>query len=431
MDLKKREPGELRARQRYFVFVAIGVFLILLTRLWYLQVVKEQECRLLSENNRIRLRNIPAVRGMILDRNGRVLADNRPSFDVTVMPEDVNDVRVLVDTLSTFLQLPADDLEHKIRNGSRSPFQPVSIKRDISWDELSRLKANRLRLPGVEVGIKPVRTYPWGTAAAHLLGYVGEIDRDELKRGTGYQMGDFVGKCGVEWLYESYLREIDGGRQVEVDAFGRELRVLDEVTPIPGHNLYLTIDVNLQRCAETLLRRKSGAIVAMNPTNGEILALCSSPCFRPEQFANGISSADWEELVSHPLHPLQNKAMQGLYPPGSVFKIITAAAGLEEGVITPETTLSCSGIYYVGRKGHRCWREGGHGRLKVHRALTESCDVFFYQVGQQLGVNKLSTYAKGFGLGRLTEIDLLGEKRGTVPDPTWKRKVLGEKWYGG
>jgi penicillin-binding protein 2 len=431
MDLKRREPEELRQRYRYFVFSAVIIFFFIFIRLWYLQVVKDHEFRLLSENNRIRLRKITAVRGMIMDREGRVIADNRPSFNVMVMPEDVDNMEVLSARLSQVLHLNGDEIVRKIKDSDRPSFQPVEIKRDISWKQLSLLKTYRLDLPGLELNIEPMRMYPQGNVAAHILGYVSEIDKKELKHKSDHKMGDYVGKCGVELQWERYLRGIRGGRQVEVDAVGKELRVLNEVPPMPGHSLYLTIDLNLQRYGEKLLGKKAGTIIAMDPTNGEILAFCSSPSFQPALFANGISDKEWETLASHPLHPLQNRGIQGLYPPGSVFKIITAAAALEEGVIEPNDILNCSGIYYVGNRGYQCWREKGHGAVNFYRGLVESCDIYFYQLGAKLGVAKLNRYAKGFGLGSITGIELKGEKAGLIPTAEWKRERLGEPWYLG
>ncbi len=431
MDIRRREPEEFRPRHKYFFFTVVAIFFIIFVRLWYLQVIKEHELQLLSENNRIRLRKIPAVRGIIMDRSGRVLADNRPSFNVMVMPEDVEDLKVLTKRLSQFLHLTPADIERSIKKRDRPPFQPVKIKKDISWRELSLLKTYRLDLPGVEISIEPIRTYPRGNMAAHILGYVGEIDKEELKSRRGYHMGDCVGKYGVESTWEKYLRGIDGGRQIEVDAAGKVVRILKEVPPVPGHNLYLTIDHNLQTYGEKLLGKKAGVIIAMDPTSGEVLAFCSSPSFRPALFVQGISATEWEKLVSHPLHPLQNRGIQGLYPPGSVFKIVTAAAGLEEGVINSRSTFYCSGVYYLGKRGYQCWREGGHGAVRLHRGLVESCDIFFYQLGERLGVDKLARYAKDFGLGRPTGIDLKGEKGGLIPTAAWKRKKLGEPWYAG
>jgi penicillin-binding protein 2 len=431
MERGRRKPEEFRPRLQYFVFTAIVIFVIFFVRLWYLQVIKEQEFRLLSENNRIRLIKIPAVRGMIMDRTGRVMADNRPSFNVLVTPEDVDDLQGLTDSLAPVLNLSHEEIARTLTDRDRPPFQPVAIKKDVSWEELSFIKTHRLDLPGVEIRIVPIRTYPFDTVAAHVLGYVGEVNRDELGKRKGYQMGDLIGKSGVELVWEEYLRGIDGGRQVEVDAVGKELRVLKEVPPVAGNNLYLTIDLDLQQYGEQLLGKRAGAIIAMDPLTGEILAFCSSPSFRPALFAEGISAQEWEQLVSDPLHPLQNRGIQGLYAPGSVFKIVTAAAGLEEGVIRPDTTLYCTGIHYVGRRGFQCWRSAGHGAVKFHRGIVESCDIYFYTVGERLGVKKLSRYAVGFGLGRPTGIDLPDEKGGLVPTEDWKRERGDGPWYAG
>ncbi|RLA84844.1 MAG: penicillin-binding protein 2, partial [Deltaproteobacteria bacterium] len=319
-----------------FALVVVLIFSVLFIRLWQLQILKGKEYKDLSENNRIRLRKVLPLRGRILDRKGRVLATNRPSFSVTVIPEDVLDIRKLSKRLSSLLGMDAKAISQKITANGRSPFQPVYIKRDISWEELSRVKALLMDMPGVQVVVEPIRTYPYGELAAHLLGYVGEVDRKELAANDGYDVGDVVGKTGVEAVWEKYLRGSKGGRQVEVDAFGREVRVLGEVLPIPGWDLYLTIDVELQRKAEELLRDKVGAIVALDPSSGEILALCSSPSYSPSLFARGISRGRWKRLRDHPLHPLTNRAIQGLYAPGSVFKIVTAAAALQEGRLSPK-----------------------------------------------------------------------------------------------
>ncbi|OGP52513.1 MAG: penicillin-binding protein 2 [Deltaproteobacteria bacterium RBG_13_52_11] len=431
MDIRRQEPEEFRPRHRYFISAVIVIFLIFFVRLLYLQVIKGHELRFLSENNRIRLIKIPAVRGMIMDRKGRVLVDSRPAFNVMVTPEDVDDLKGFTQKLSRFLHLSPDEIAYKIEHRDPPPFQPVLIKRDISWEELSSLKTHRLDLPGVEIQIEPIRTYPYGNIASHVLGYVGEINKDELKENKKYQMGDWMGKYGVEMTWEEDLRGINGGRQVEVDAAGKEIRLLKEVPPVQGRPLYLTIDLDLQRYGEELLGKRSGAIIAMDPLTGEILAFCSSPSFQPAPFAEGISAQEWEKLASDPLHPLQNRGIQGLYPPGSVFKIVTSAAGLEEEVITSNTSFNCTGIYYLGKRGYQCWRAGGHGVTKFYRGVVESCDIYFYNVGERLGVERLSRYARGFGLGRPTGIDLPGEKAGLVPTEAWKQERLGVRWYTG
>jgi penicillin-binding protein 2 len=431
MDIRRRAPEEFRPSHRYFVSVVICVFLIFFVKLLYLQVIKGHELRFLAENNRIRLIKNAAPRGMIMDRKGRVLVDSRPAFNVVVTPEDVSDLKGLTQRLSRMLHLSPDVIAAMIEQRDTPPFQPVVIKRDISWEELSNVKAHRLDLPGVEIQIEPVRIYPYGSLAAHILGYGGEINKEELQGKKGYQMGDWVGKYGVELMWEKYLRGHDGGRQVEIDATGKEIRVLKEVPPVPGNNLYLTIDLDLQRYGEELLGKKAGVIIAMDPLTGEILAFASSPSFQPALFAEGITPQLWERLVSDPLHPLQNRGIQGQYPPGSVFKIVTGAAGLEEGVVTLDTTFHCTGVYYLGSRGYQCWKAGGHGMIKFHRAVVESCDIYFYNVGVRLGVETLARYAEDFGLGRPTGIDLPGEKPGLVPTEAWKRDRLGGRWYAG
>ena len=431
MKWDRYSAESLERRFPLFALMVVLVFSVLFLRLWQLQILKGKEYKDLSENNRIRLRKVRPLRGRILDRKGRVLATNRPSFSVTVIPEDVLDIKGLSKKLSSLLGMDAKAISQKITANGRPPFQPVYIKRDISWEELSKVKALLMDMPGVQVVVEPIRTYPYGELAAHLLGYVGEVDRRELEENDGYDVGDILGKTGVEAVWERYLRGSKGGRQVEVDAFGREVRVLGEVLPTPGWDLYLTIDVELQRKAEELLKDKVGAIVALDPSSGEVLALCSSPSYSPSLFASGISRGRWKRLLDHPLHPLTNRAVQGLYAPGSVFKIVTAAAALQEGRLSPEEELFCGGSWRLGNRTYRCWQEGGHGELSLHRAIVESCDVYFYQVGHRVGIDALSRYAQAFGFGKRTGISLPDEKGGLVPSRKWKREKLGKSWWEG
>jgi penicillin-binding protein 2 len=265
------------------------------------------------------------------------------------------------------------------------------------------------------------------------MGYLGEIDEDELKqsRDAPYRMGDMIGKNGVEYQWEADLKGVDGGRQIEVDALGREIKPLRSVEPFPGNNLILTLDLELQKVAEEAFQDKSGALIAMDPKTGRILAMVSKPSFDPNLFARNISTEEWKSLMENPGHPLQNKGIQGQYPPGSVFKIITAIAGLESGIIDPDTQMPCTGIYTYGNRDFRCWKDGGHGRLSLHRAIVESCDIFFYQVGLKVGVDLIARYANEFGLGRTTGISLPHEKPGIVPSTSWKKKSSGAPWYSG
>jgi penicillin-binding protein 2 len=295
------------------------------------------------------------------------------------------------------------------------------------------IEGHRYELPGIVVDVKPVRNYLEGSLAAHLIGYMSEISSEELasQRYKAYDGGDFIGKYGVEKSFESALRGQRGGRQVEVNARGQVVRVLDTVPEVPGHNLFLTIDSQLQQKAEALLNGDAGAIVAMDPNNGEILAMASAPSFDPNAFVEGMSQAQWQELVSNPFRPLENKAIQGEYPPASTYKIVTALAGLEEGVISADSTYFCPGYYQLGTRVFHCWKRWGHGRINVIEALAQSCDVFFYQVGQQLGVDRLAWYARACGLGSRTGIHIEHEASGMIPTAAWKRRRFGEPWQGG
>ncbi len=434
MKLSSNHIDELRSRHRYFLIALSIFFIFILSRLWYLQITRGEEFTRLAENNRIRIRRVPASRGMILDRDKRILVDNRPSFQVSLVPEDIDDVDQVVSRIAKILKTEPEEVKPKITHkNSRPPFFPVLVKGDISREELALLETHKMDLPGMFIDVFPRRSYNYNSLASHLMGYLGEIDDSELQKmkTRGYQLGDFIGKDGVERQWENFLKGIDGGRQVEVDSVGREIGVLSSVAPHPGHNVVLTIDLEIQRTMEALLDGKIGAAVAMDPMSGRILAMASSPSFNSDLFASGIREDDWLSLLNTPFHPLQNKAIQGQYPPGSVFKIITAFAALEEGVVTPEETLKCRGIYRLGTQEYRCWRKGGHGIVRLRRALVESCDVYFYEVARRLGIEKIAHYAREFGFGSKTGIAWGDEKPGLIPTPDWKREKYNEPWYEG
>jgi len=371
---------------------------------------------------------------MILDRNRNILVDNRPAFQVSLVPEDIDDVDQVVSRISRVLNLEPKELKSRITHqNSRRPFYPVVVKGDIPRTELAILETHKMDLPGMVIDAVPRRSYSYRSLAAHLLGYLGEIDDSELKKMSshGYPLGAFIGKDGIERRWEAFLRGVDGGRQVEVDSVGREIGIYSSVSPRPGHNVVLTIDFEIQQTMEELLDGKIGAAVALDPLSGRVLAMASSPSFNPDLFATGIREENWLNLLGTPFHPLQNKAIQGQYPPGSVFKIITAFAALEEGVITPEETLGCPGFYHFGSKTYRDWKKGGHGIVNLRRALIESCDVYFYQVALRLGINRIARYARQFGFGAVTEIEIGDEKPGLIPTIQWKKEKYGEPWYGG
>jgi len=434
MELNTQRMEDFKGRHKYFIAFLGIAFFVLFIHLWYLQVIRGSEFRRLSENNRIRIRENPADRGVLLDRKGRVLAHNRPSFDVSLVPEDLKVNPEVLAKVRRMLDMDQDEIENRLQSQKRrAPFKPVKIKSDIDWNELALLEFNRVHLPGLIVDVMPRRTYNYGELASHLIGYLGEVDGNELKQSkdVSYRMGALIGKYGVEYRWEADLKGVDGGRQIEVDALGREIIPLQSVEPFPGNNLILTIDLELQKVAEEAYQDKSGALIAMDPKTGRILAMVSKPSFDPNLFARNISAEEWKSLMEDPRHPLQNKGIQGQYPPGSVFKIVTAVAGLESGIINANTQLTCTGAYPFGNRDFRCWKEGGHGTLSLHRAIVESCDIYFYQVALKVGVDVIAHYAEEFGLGRTTGIYLPHEKPGIVPSASWKRRHSGVPWYSG
>jgi penicillin-binding protein 2 len=433
VPLNQREvPAVLRWRLSLALGAGLLGFLLLLAKLWDLQILRGAEMRMLSENNRIRLHRVQATRGTVVDRFGRVLVDSRPSFDAVLVPEDARNIELVVENLAHFLNESAANMHALLTpTSARPPFEEITVKRDVAWDDVVALETHQLDLPGVSLQITPRRSYPLGVELAHLLGYVGEASPEDLARDARYRMGDLVGKAGLEKGWEDFLRGVNGGQQVEVDAVGRRLRVLREVEEVPGDTIKLTIDLDLQEAAWQALGEHDGTVVALDPTNGEILALVNRPSFDPNVFARGVHRDEWRALLSDKRHPLNNRAIQGQYPPGSTFKIIVATAALEEGIINPFTRIHCGGGLQFGNHYFRCWKKGGHGAMTLHEAIVQSCDVFFYQVAQRLGIDAIAKYARAFGLGLPTGIALEHEKAGTIPDTAWKRRRFKQPWYAG
>jgi len=415
------------------IFVGV-VFCILITRLWYLQILQGDTLRGLSESNRLRFVPVAASRGTILDRNGKVLVSNTPSFSVAVIPQEVKEKDALFASLARYLQLDPAELQERWEKGKgRAKYYPIIVAAGISRDQVEFLQENQLWMPGVDIEMKPVRLYPNDTLAAHLLGYLGEISEQELEANhfKNYNPGDYVGKSGLERSWEEVLHGTDGGRQIEVDARGRYLRTLSESKPTVGNSLVLTIDLALQQAAEKAFADRAGAAVVIDVNTGEILAFASSPSFDPALFTGRMPPDIWKAYLEDKRHPLENKALKGQYPPGSTFKIIMALAGLEHGLIDERTTVNCTGSYEVGRDTFRCWEKSGHGRVDLKRAIRESCDVYFYQLGERLGVDRIAEMSRRFGLGAPMGIGLENEKGGLIPTSAWKEEKYKKKWYRG
>ncbi|MGE5445574.1 MAG: penicillin-binding protein 2 [Ignavibacteriales bacterium] len=417
--------------------ILIQAFLILAGRMWYVQIIRGDEFEKFSLNNRIRSIRIPAPRGRILDRRGRELVVNRPSFNVYVLPEDIKDRDSLAVALSLALGMEHDVIKNKIEMAfQKNRHNLALIAQDISRNQLAFLEARRSSLPGLVIEVDHLREYMHGKVGAPFLGYMGKITESELKLHPDMHGDDLIGKSGMEKNWEDYLHGKDGFIQRVTDAFGREVRSnlfqedIERRASIPGADVILSIDIDLQIAAEEALGDKYGAVVAMDPRTGQVLALVSHPTFDPRDFIKGVDSKEWTELVKDPSFPLVNRATQGVYPPGSIFKIVTAAAALEEGVIDTTTPFYCPGVYNFGKKTFRCWRKGGHGRVYLHQAIVGSCDVYFYNVARRLGIDRLARYIKGFGFGVPTGIDL-SEKAGTSPSREWKSKTFKKPWYDG
>ncbi|MDD5243525.1 MAG: penicillin-binding protein 2, partial [Syntrophorhabdaceae bacterium] len=372
--------------------ILIITMTVLLIRLWDLQIMRGSEMRRLSEQNRIRIKKVVAPRGIMYDRSGRVVADTRPSFNAYITPEDIKDFSQTVDGLAKLLDADREDIIDKLKAASRMPPSfPVKIKSDIPMDEVAKIEAHRVYIPGVSIQIEPKRNYPYGQMLAHALGYVSEINDEELKTKEykDYSPGDYIGKYGLEKNYESYLRGTDGEKRVEVDARGREVRTLDIIEPTAGNSLHLNIDMDLQTIVERAMENKKGGCVALDTKTGGVLVLASRPAFDPNKFASGITKEDWQAIITDKAHPLQNRVTQGRYPPGSTFKIALALKALELGIINERTTFLCRGGFLFGNRVFKCWKKGGHGNIAIHRAIVESCDVFFYNVGLKLGIDRI------------------------------------------
>ncbi|MFO0774382.1 MAG: penicillin-binding protein 2 [Nitrospiraceae bacterium] len=424
--------NEVQRRLAILRFGLLLVIALLGVRLWYLQVRDGPYYRDLSENNRMRAVLVEPARGLVYDRNGVLLANNVPSFTLYVSLEDVKDRPALVAKLTGLLGIEPEVIEKKL--AAKGPRQlPKKIKDRLTLREATLIESHKLDLPGVMVEVESQRNYVNGVVGGHLIGYVGEVSPEQLERSDAEDLhqGSLVGQYGVEKSFDRVMRGKAGQKSVEVDALGHAKRTTVIERPHAGNDLYLTIDVRLQKLAEDLLGEEDGAIVALDPTNGEVLALASRPAFDPNLMSRELTGKQWEQIVQNERHPLTNRALQGQYPPGSTFKIVMAAAALESRTMTPSTPVHCNGGYQFGKRVFHDWKKGGHGTVDLDEAIVHSCDVYFYQVGQRMGIETISNFGKMFGLGKETGIELPSERTGIMPSPAWKEKVKKEQWLPG
>ena len=422
-----RAPWTSRAAVLGVVFLAL--FVVLEARLWSMQAIQGPHYLRLSEQNRLRDYIIPAPRGVIYDRRGQPIVTNRAAFTVSVLPMEVKDPAHLAEVLAPVLSMARAEILMRLESGRQRRFEPVTLRRDVHKTIVMTLEEHRLDLPGVIVQAEPVRDHLKGEAGAHALGYLGEITEDELRSRPGYRAGGLIGKSGVERVYDNVLRGIDGRQRVEVDAAGRPIRVLSREAAQPGQSLVLNIDADLQAVAETALGNRTGAVVAMDPRNGEILVMVAHPAFDPNQFAGGISPANWKRLTGDRRIPLLNRATEGTYEPGSVFKIVTGLAALSEGVARRDTMFNCTGQLALGRWIFHDLH--AYGPVNFMKGVAVSCNIVFWTLGGRLGDERLHRYARMLGLAQPTGIDLPTEASGTIPSAEWKRRIYKEPWYPG
>ncbi len=421
-------------RLKLITLAALLLLGSLAVRLWYMQVVKGAEYRYRSENNRLRKVRTLAPRGAIYDREHKVLVRNRPAFNISLILEDTPDVE---DTLSKLAQISGRDvaaLKTQLNLGrSRRHFEPKVVIPDASLAELARVKVNGYKLPGVIVDVTPTRAYPYRSLAAQTLGYAREITRTQLEslENQGYWRGDLFGQSGLEKQWEGVLRGKSGSVTVEVDAMGNRRRELNTDDYQPGNDLHLTLDLDLQLAAEKALEGKKGSVIAIDPQSGQVLAMVSAPSFDVNVFSGAMLPGEWQKIESNRAKPLTNRTISNFYPPGSTIKLLWATAGLSEHKISESSTFSCPGFYMFAGRPYRCHKKSGHGGVELRRAVTVSCNVFFYQLGQALGIQTLHKYGDYFGLGRATGVGLPGEADGKLPSEEWKLRHLGERWYPG
>ena len=428
------ERGRLLTRRALVIGGAQAAFFSLLAaRMYDLQVLQGEQYRLLAEDNRINLHLIPPTRGRILDRNGKPLAQNRPNYQVLVVPEQTRSVPETLDALGKLVTIPPEERERVLREMKKKrSFVPIMIAENLDWETFAAINARGPELPGAQPDVGAAREYPGGNAVAHLLGYIGAVSKEELTGDPVLQVSGFkVGKGGVEKDKDLELRGRTGNRRVEVNSLGRIIRELDRDEPDAGHDVALTIDLDLQKFIVERLGEESAAACVMDVRSSDVLALSSTPTFDPNMMARGVTHKEWQSLLSNERNPLLNKSLAGQYPPGSTFKMITAMTALQANVISPQEKITCRGKVKLGRATFHCWKRGGHGAVNMRDALKKSCDVYFYEAARRAGIDNLSEMATAFGIGERLDIGIPGEKPGLMPTRGWKLATRGERWQNG
>lgn len=410
----------------------LALVALLLLQFWLLQGVNSKRYRELAENNKIRTLSIAAPRGMLTDRNGRILAENKPAFKIVVTIGPSGSIDKISKTLAPLLKVDEAEIFHKLSR-PRAAYQPVTVKAKATFEDVAAVESRRVEIPEVSVEVVPVRSYPQARSASHVVGRVGEVTDRQLKQPAfaDFEPGRVVGQSGLEALYNDDLTGADGLRRMVVNSRGIEIELSEDQPARAGGAVELTLSADLQTAMEAAFKDRAGSAVALDPMTGEILGLVSSPGFDPNNFTSGIERSVWDSLTRDPKTPLLNRAIQGQYAPGSLFKVVVAAAGLEEGLITPESTTFCPGRASIYGHVFKCNKPAGHGYVSLGRAIGESCNVYFYQLGARLEIGRLAAYARKFGLGSVSAVDLPNEASGLIPDPAWKERLFKTPWYQG
>ena len=441
----EKDVKSLKDKFKLLYIIILSFSSIFLIRLFYLQVIKGDELKEWSDNNHIKPQTVRAARGMIFDRNGEILVDNIPGFVAVIVPQYTSDLRKTSKEVAKIIDIDPEQIIKTVEKNKGALFRPVIIKENLTRDEVALLEKIRITNPGLRVEMKSKRNYTLGESGVQLFGYVGEITKNQLEKNNKLKQGDIIGRRGVEQYFDAELRGVDGYVPVKVDAFGRESKDINTPEVIsflyeqyykeskPGHSMFLTIDKKIQQAAYNAFKNRNriGAAVVLENKTGAVLAWVNSPSFDPHMFWPRISTHNWQNLISQEFKPLRNKVVQDHYAPGSTFKATVALAGLQEGIITKNTEHHCPGYFRFGRRLYHCWRRGGHGSLNVIDALAKSCNVFFYKLGNDLGIDKIAKYARALGFGKKTQITSSQETTGLVPDSEWKKENTNEQWQPG
>lgn len=425
--------GTSRGQISFLQLILLTFFCLIVLRLWYFQIYKGDIYSKRAKENRLQQQHIYAPRGLIFDRNGYVLAENKPAYGLAIIREDCRNIEHTLSQVSQWTDIPLNKLWEKYKYDKKNipAFKRQLLVANVPFQKLARIEPHLMEWPELQIVAHPLRHYPHGELLSHLIGYVGEANEKELHENKVLLLGDKIGKQGLELVYEKTLRGQKGKKQIEVNAQGRNLNTSILAKPHPGENIYLTIDLDLQQFIWDQLGNKTAAVIVMSPNNGDILSLVSKPGYNNNLFVQGIDSQQWITLLSDKKHPLQNRAVQCAYPPGSVFKLVMAACVLYHDDFPSSKKIYCPGFYRLGNRRFHCWKKRGHGWMNLRTALKESCDVYFYNLGEYMGVDCISSFAQEYGFNQKTGIDLPNESKGLIPDREWKYQRFGEKWQGG